>query len=265
MIYAKNFAHSCWAGEMMERIRIGVYVVFYTGEVAKVTCKYKSSDKVWELEFDRRVSQFKDRTYPKDYGSFDYSGARIGRCWYEHNNIWGLMDESEYQSYMAAVEKEEEEEREYKKRLEELKRKEEEERKAKEEAQKRAIIEKEVRAKLEAEYEAKLEAKLESELEKRMHTIVPDIPVSDKTLHNTQITGKQERKEAASQSIDTTKMMRNGLDKVLEMMKIRKQGGIAKLVEAAKTKADFEKCIALLKTRKQTGLAKQIEELLKDC
>lgn len=261
MIYAKNFAHSCWAGEMMERIHVGGYVVFYTGEVAKVTHKYKSDGKVWELEFDRPVGQYKDRSYPKDYGRFDDGGDRIGRCWYEYNNIWGLMDESEYQSYMAAVEKEEEEEREYKKRLEELKKEEEEERKAKEEARKRAIIEKEVRAKLEAEYEAKLE----SELEKRMDTVVSGIPVSGKALNDTQTTVKQEQKETASQVIDTTKMMRNGLDKVLETMKIRKQGGIAKLVEAAKTKADFEKCVALLKTRKQTGMAKQVEELLKDC
>ena len=255
MVSIRRFSRSCWGGEMMDRIHRDMYVVFDTDEVAKVTYKYRTTDGIWHLEFDRRVGQYKDRSYPKDYGSFTHSGDRHGLCWYECNNIRAFMDESEYQAYMAAVKEEEEEKLKYKRRLEDLKRKEEEERKAKEEARKRAIIEKEVRAQLEAEYEAKLE----SELEKRMRKILSDVPVSDQT------TVKREQNEAESQFIDTPKMMRNGLDEVLVMLKIRKQGGIAKLVEVAKTKADFEKCIALLKARKQTGLAKQIEELLKDC
>lgn len=240
----------------MDRIHIGGYVVFDTSEVAKVVDKCKITNTVWRLKFDRPVSKYNDGDCPEDDGLFCYTGYRADRghtVLDYRNNIYRLMDESEYQAYMAAVKEEEEEKLEHKRWLEEHKRKE-EERKAKEEARKRAIIEKEVRVQLEAEYEAKLE----SELEKRVRSIFSDFPISYQT------TVKREQKEAESQFIDTPKMMRNGLDEVLVMLKIRKQGGIAKLVEAAKTKADFEKCITLLKARKQTGLAKQIEELLKE-
>ena len=139
MVSIKNFSHFCRAGEMMDRIHIGGYVVFDTLEVAKVVDKHKITNTVWRLKFDRPVSKYNDGDCPEDYGLFCYTGYRYYRGFTVldyRNNIYRLMDESEYQAYMEAIEKEEEEKREHKRLLEEQKRKEEEERKAKEEARK---------------------------------------------------------------------------------------------------------------------------------
>ena len=138
MVSIKNFSHFCRAGEMMDRIHIGGYVVFDTLEVAKVVDKHKITNTVWRLKFDRPVSKYNDGDCPEDYGLFCYTGYRYYRGFTVldyRNNIYRLMDESEYQAYMEAIEKEEEEKREHKRLLEEQKRKE-EERKAKEEARK---------------------------------------------------------------------------------------------------------------------------------
>ena len=139
MVSIKNFSHFCRAGEMMDRIHIGGYVVFDTLEVAKVVDKHKITNTVWRLKFDRPVSKYKDGDCPEEQGLFCYTGCRFDRGFTVldyRNNIYRLMDESEYQAYMEAIEKEEEEKREHKRLLEEQKRKEEEERKAKEEARK---------------------------------------------------------------------------------------------------------------------------------
>ena len=112
MVSIKDFSQFYPARELMDRIHIGGYVVFDTSEVAKVVDKCKITNTVWRLKFDRPVSKYNDGDCPENEDLFHYTGYRAyrGHTVLDYrNNIYRLMDESEYKSYMAAVKEEEEE------------------------------------------------------------------------------------------------------------------------------------------------------------
>ena len=128
MVSIKDFSKFYPARELMDRIHIGGYVVFDTSEVAKVVDKCKITNTVWRLKFDRPVSKYNDGDCPENEDLFHYTGYRAyrGHTVLDYrNNIYRLMDESEYKAYMAAVKEEQEEKLERKRWLEEQKRKEE--------------------------------------------------------------------------------------------------------------------------------------------